>query len=63
MDFELDSGYLSPHILEMSKKGPTIIKQVSIVKYNNHVEGPLTIVFEFINTKTGYKFYGFDRFG
>ena len=63
MDFQVDQNYFSRYINKQLKKGNSIIKQVSVVKYNDFSKGPLTIVLEFIDTKVGYKFYGFDKFG
>jgi len=63
-DEEITATYLSRSIIQQVKDRELIkMKKVNITKVDKYPEGPMTIVLEFIETKNGYKFYGYDKFG
>lgn len=64
VDEEVITSYLPPFVLKQVSNGElTIKKKVNVTKIDKYPAGPLTIVLEFIETKKGYKFYGYDKFG
>ncbi len=58
----MEPGYFSPFIARQLKKDKLTIKEVNIDKSDNQTE-QIIVVLKFIETESGYKFYGYDRFG
>lgn len=59
----MDSTYFSPLILQQLKRGKYVIKEVNVTKFDNDAGGPVIVILKFIETNTGYKFFGYDRVG
>lgn len=55
--------YFSPFVLQQLKKGNQTIKEVNIIKVDNHDGNPEIIMLSFVETKNGYKFFGYDKVG
>ena len=64
MDFPIGSTSLPPYLVKQFKNNNKIVKQVSILKIHNKPrQTHQTIVLQFILTRDGYKFCGYDTFG
>jgi hypothetical protein len=63
IDEEIDVNYLPQFVMKQMDKEKLLMKKVNITRVDKYPDGPTTIVLEFIKTKKGYKFYGYDKFG
>jgi hypothetical protein len=61
MDSEIDTSYLPQFLLKQIKNGKCIEKIVNITTIDKYP--PVIIIFKFLETKNGYKLYGYDRIG
>jgi hypothetical protein len=59
---DLDDSYFDPKVKRLLAN-PHLVTTVNITKISTYPDGPVIIVLEFVPTKTGYKFLGYDVVG
>jgi hypothetical protein len=63
IESEMEKSSVPHFVLEQLKSGKCIEKIVNVTEVDQDPPGQIVIILKFIDTKRGFKFYGYDRIG
>ena len=63
IDEQMDVNYLPDFVIKQIEEGQLLVKKVNITRNAKYPDGATIVALEFVKAKSGYKFYGYDKFG